>query len=350
MIETLRDTRKSIERKQFNLRLEEMLNSSQQYDLLRAIYLLDRRLSIQNRNLDESEVRNHIRFKGVTTLNFESSDIFSVEYDKVDKHIINLATPFFSFTANSGPLPQSFCELILSRERKKEYATSDFLDIFVHRLVTLFYLGRKKRDPSLVWGQNFQTSMEKIVDSLASLGRSSTEFKKSTNIQWLKHAGIFGGAPRSSTNLRTLIKDRYNLSIVNCWEFYGAWSGISGQRKGLKAGLDAVSLGNDAVLGTKSWSLSSGILIEIKNLDLKKFLSFLPTEENYSQIVTLVYRFLPRGISIFLNLHLGKSDIRNFKLSNQSGMRLGWNTWIGDITKADLDIVKLEFRLNENRL
>ena len=108
MIETLRDTRKSIERKQFNLRLEEMLNSSQQYDLLRAIYLLDRRLSIKNRHLDESEVRNHIRFKGVTTLNFESSDIFSVEYDKVDKHIINLATPFFHSQQTLDPYPSHF--------------------------------------------------------------------------------------------------------------------------------------------------------------------------------------------------------------------------------------------------
>ena len=92
MIETLRDTRKSIERKQFNLRLEEMLNSSQQYDLLRAIYLLERKLSIQNKNLDETEVRNHIRFKGLTTLNFESSDIFSVGYDKENKETRILST------------------------------------------------------------------------------------------------------------------------------------------------------------------------------------------------------------------------------------------------------------------
>jgi len=125
MTEEIMNARKTIQKEQSKLRLQEMMTDSQKYDLLRAIYLLERIASYKTKNLDQKEVRNHIRIKGVTTLNFESSDVYSIQYDKTKKNLINLATPFFSFTSNSGPLPQTFCELILDRERKRDCATSD---------------------------------------------------------------------------------------------------------------------------------------------------------------------------------------------------------------------------------
>ena len=350
MTEVITNARKTIEKNQLKLRLEEMMTDSQKYDLLRAIYLLERMTSYKTKNLDEKEVRKHIRIKGVTTLNFESSDVYSIQFDKTKKNLITLATPFFSFTSNSGPLPQTFCELILDRERKKDCATSDFLDIFLHRLVTLFYLGKKKRDPSLTWKKGSQTSIEKIVDSLASLGRSSTEFKTFSDVQWLRHAGIFGGAPRSSSNLLTLIKNRMNLNNITCCEFNGSWSDIALQRSSLSTGYEIAVLGKNAVLGKKSWNISSGLLIEIKKLDTRTFLSLLPTGKKYAELIKLIYRFLPRNISVLLKLYLGQQDVKNCKLSRQSTMRLGWNSWLGDLTKTNPDNVMLEFRLDENRL
>ena len=350
MTEEIINARKTNEKKQLKLRLEEMMSDSQKYDLLRAIYLLERIASYKTKNLDEKEVRKHIRIKGVTTLNFESSDVYSIQYDNTKKDLITLATPFFSFTSNSGPLPQTFCELILDRERNKDCAPSDFLDIFLHRMVMLFYLGKKKRDPSLVWKKDFQTSIEKIVDSLASLGRSSTEFKTFSDVQWLRHAGIFGGAPRSSSNLLTLIKNRMNLNNVTCCEFNGSWSDISSQRSSLGVGYENTVLGKNAVLGKKSWNLSSGLLIEIKKLDMRMFLSLLPTGKKYAELVKLIYRFLPRNISVLLKLYLGQQHKKNRKLSTQSTMRLGWNSWLGDLTRTDPGSVMLELRLDENRL
>ncbi len=350
MTDEIINARKTIEKKKSKLRLEEMMTAPQKYDLLRAIYLLERLASYQTKNLEEKEFRKHIRIKGVTTLNFESSDVYSIQYDNTKKDLITLATPFFSFTSNSGPLPQPFCELILDRERNKDCATSDFLDIFLHRMVTLFYLGKKKRDPSLVWKKDSQTSIERIVDSLASLGRSSTEFKTFSDVQWLRHAGIFGGAPRSSSNLLTLIKNRMNLNNITCCEFNGSWSNISSQQSSLGAGYENTFLGKNAVLGKKSWNLSSGLLIEIKKLDMRMFLSLLPTGKKNAELVKLIYRFLPRNISVLLKLSLGQQNIKNCKLSRQSTMRLGWNSWLGDLRKTDPGSVMLEFRLDENRL
>ncbi|GIR48912.1 MAG: hypothetical protein CM15mP58_10090 [Burkholderiaceae bacterium] len=93
MTEVIANARKTIEKKQLKLRLEEMMTDSQKYDLLRAIYLLERIASYKTKNLDEKEVRKHIRIKGVTTLNFESSDVYSIQYDKTKKK-----PHYFSYT------------------------------------------------------------------------------------------------------------------------------------------------------------------------------------------------------------------------------------------------------------
>ena len=78
---------------------------------LRAIYLLERLASYKTKNLEEKEVRKHIRIKGVTTLNFESSDVTQFNMT-IKKNLITLSTPFFLYF-KFGPLPQTFCELIL---------------------------------------------------------------------------------------------------------------------------------------------------------------------------------------------------------------------------------------------
>ena len=61
MTEEIINARKTIEKKQLKLRLEEMMTDSQKYDLLRAIYLLERLASYQTKNLEEKAVRKHIR-------------------------------------------------------------------------------------------------------------------------------------------------------------------------------------------------------------------------------------------------------------------------------------------------
>ena len=118
-----------------------------------------------------------------------------------------------------------------------------------------FYLGKKKRDPSLTWKKDSQTSIEKIVDSLASLGRSSTEFKTFSDVQWLRHAGIFGGAPRSSSNLLTLIKNRMNLNNITCCEFNGLGRTLLCSRSSLRTGYEN-EFRKKCRIRKKSWNIS----------------------------------------------------------------------------------------------
>ena len=59
MAEEIINVRKTIEKKQLKMRLEEMIADCQKYDLLRAIYLLERIASYKTKNLDEKEAFSH---------------------------------------------------------------------------------------------------------------------------------------------------------------------------------------------------------------------------------------------------------------------------------------------------
>ena len=74
-MEEIIDDRKTIEERHLKLRFEEMITNPQKYDLLRAIYLLERMASYKTKNLEEKEltvtngeISNTILANSVTTV------------------------------------------------------------------------------------------------------------------------------------------------------------------------------------------------------------------------------------------------------------------------------------------
>ena len=349
--EKKRSTGIHYELEKFQSRINDLLRNPHQYNLFRAAYLIERKIYIDEKLNRKNKQKSNLRFMGVSTLSFESSDLHSIESSLRIPNTIAIKTPFMSLASNSGPLPQPFCELILERERDKDFATSDFLDIFYNRIIHLFYYSRKKRNVSLCWNKNNRSIQEKIIDNIASLGRNVIEFKSASSSQWLNHAGIFAGAPRSVLNLTSLLRDRLRINDIECGEFKGSWVDISAANKKLAISGDTPVLGVDAVLGRRAWNLSSGFLISFNNLSKGNFLSLLPTGKKFSELVSIVRRFLPSQFRIYLRLNIDKSSYKNTQLLEGKQVRLGWNTWLGNLENSMVvDSVNLEFEVNETRL
>ena len=110
------------ELEKFQSRINALLKNPHQYSLLRAAYLIERKIYIDQKLNRKGKEKTNLRFMGVSTLSFESSDLYSIESSFRIPNTLAIKTPFMSLASSSGPLPQPFCELILERERNNYYS------------------------------------------------------------------------------------------------------------------------------------------------------------------------------------------------------------------------------------
>src|SRR5262245_21088531 len=84
----------------------------------------------------------HVRFKVLPSLNFPPSSIHDLEAPTAEKPA-RMTVSFLGLTGPSGVLPRHYTELLmrLAREARGEerYALRDWLDLFNHRFLSLFY-------------------------------------------------------------------------------------------------------------------------------------------------------------------------------------------------------------------
>ena len=200
---------------------ERLLNAPQGFDLFQAISLLEREGVAQGRvEIGASGGPEAVRLKSHVSLSFEASDVRNISRGAETGEAFTLSTPVLSLSGQGGPLPAAFTELLLERNAVKDFATSDFLDIIQHRLLSLFYINRKRRRLGLGWASPQASTIARSTAYLC--GHDVGNPDRQTHTPWLRHAGLIAGAPRSMTALCALLADRYAIRFQG-EQFVGGW-------------------------------------------------------------------------------------------------------------------------------
>ena len=326
--------------------VEKIITNPENFDLMQSISLLERD-AVKN-GFSPVGIRDtrgeSIRFQGKISLSFEASDLTSVKRSVLKSHSYDVQSPLMVLLGTSGAMPEPFTELVMYRNSIKDYATSEFLDIFHNKFLTLFYLARKKRVPGLSWESPDKSIISKASNLLGALGREKIENKKKGEVHWVRHTGLLSGIPRSMSGLLSILKDRFKFEEIDGRQFIGCWYELDYKDICKLDGSDTnCSIGRNVVLGRKTWDQTAGIKISIKNISWKKLKRFLPGGIDFFPMRKIIQRYLSRDVKVEISFSPRIYEINEFKLSKNSDNFLGFSSWLKPKNTENFQEVKLQF-------
>ena len=266
-----------------------------------------------------------------------------------------LTTTFLAFVGPNGALPRHYTSLLIERVRAKDLALRDFLDIFHHRAVSLFYRAWKKYRFSFAYecesrleGPKHEDSFTEGIYSLVGLGTDGLRRRQSFDDEALLfYAGHFVHYPRCAISLEILLGDYFGLP-VQVRQFQGQWLRLAADDQSslpspeTPQGLNT-KLGSNVVAGERVWNVESKLRVRVGPMGYADFCSFLPSGEALTAIVQMTRTYVGPQFDLDIQLVLKGAEAPWCRLGGDgaSASRLGWNAWVrcNEFTKDLCDAV-----------
>lgn len=225
-----------------------------------------------------------------------------------------------SLGGRSGPLPEVYTDMIKERMRFKDTSFRDFLDIFNHRMASLWYRLRKKMLPGFVQKPASTTPVGEAGLCLAGVPHihllQGTTLKPSLMVA---AQGLLWAQHRSLEGLQTLLEDYFHHPVkIEPWQ--GGWNNIH-EDEASRLGGPWNRLGHDSILGKRSWNTVQGLRIHIDKVDAQ---AEFPIDE-WRDVIRL---YVGLHMRVYVHLHYLHHTIKRIRLRPAPGFFLGRNTWL----------------------
>jgi type VI secretion system protein ImpH len=246
---------------------------------------------------------------------------------------------FLGLTGPSGALPYHYSRLLVERIRGGDLAFGDFLDIFHHRLISLFFKAWEKyrflfsSERSLREAR--QDTFTSCLFSLLGFGTPGLQDRMEIESRaLLSYAGLFAETHRTASSLQRILSDFLEVP-VEVVPFVGEWLALGAadrSRLGSPSAGDPMNnrLGVDTILGGRVWDVQGEFRVRLGPLPYERYLGFLPQGDALAPARDLVRTYVGPELDFQMLLVLSAEDVRPSRLGD-SGERkplLGWTTWL----------------------
>lgn len=308
-----------------------------------------------------------VRFRAHLSLAFPPSQIYEIERPTAELPLPAMTVTFLGLTGPSGVLPAHYTELLLRLRRGEKWpeqnSLRDWLDLFNHRLLSLFHRAWQKYRFLLPYerGEYARTEPDlftRCLFSLQGLGMPSLRERlrvaipappapldeeapranvlaQVDDLVLLYYGGLLAHRPRCAVSLEALLQDYFGFG-VEVRQFRGQWLLLDAANQSALGNLGPNNtLGHDVVAGERVWDVQGKFRIRLGPLDYARFTEFTPDRTP-----------VPRRKALFLLLHLVRlyggpefafdvqlvleaAAVPPCQLVAEGGIgpRLGWNTW-----------------------
>src|SRR5262245_2705359 len=195
------------------------------FDFFQAVRLLERvdrkRLPIGRYGEPTDEV---VRFRTRVSLGFPPSQIFELlEPADGESTPPEMMVAFMGLTGPMGVLPHHYTELLMERARYKDTALWDFLDLFNHRMISLFYRAWEKYRFPIAYERG-QDRFTEFLYNFIGLGTGGLR-RNRLNMPdegLLFYSGLIAQRPHSAGAAEAILGDYFGVD-ASVTQFKGQW-------------------------------------------------------------------------------------------------------------------------------
>jgi type VI secretion system protein ImpH len=276
-----------------------------------------------------------VRFRSRLTLTFPPSAIYELSEPHDGNKAVEMTVAFLGITGPLGVLPRHYTELLLERVRKKDFVLRDFLDVFNHRLISLFYRAWEKYRFPIAYERSVakQTEYDDFSLSLFDLVSMGTKGLRDRleigDEALLFYAGLLGQHPHSSTALASILHDYFEVP-VEVVQFVGQWLRLSPENRTRLGGEGNNALGINALAGNRVWDQQALFRLRLGPLTFAEFRRFLPAGKAFRPLVQFARYIAGQEFDFEVQLVLKAEEVPGVQLGEKGirAPRLGWTTWL----------------------
>lgn len=262
-----------------------------------------------------------VRFGGHASLSFPASEIQALEWEHTPPR---MRVNFMGLQGQCGVLPYSYTQLIEDRTRTRDNTLRDWLDIFNHRFLSLFYRAWKRYrlpiDPART---------RDMVFAVIGLGTKGLTARQSVEDESLAfYGGLLGMQPRSAGALERMLEDYFRVP-VEVEQFMGGWYTLSADALCRFEERETASecLGMGVVVGDEVWDQQSRVRVKLGPMSRERYEEFLPGRAGFTRLRELTRFYARDQIDFEAQLILQREDVPGCKLDEEP-VQLGWTTWM----------------------
>ncbi|HLL12351.1 MAG TPA: type VI secretion system baseplate subunit TssG [Rubrivivax sp.] len=263
-----------------------------------------------------------------------------------------LGVRFFGLLGPHGPMPLHFTEYVRDRARNHADATlARFLDMFHHRLLSLFYRAWAHTQPVV---HRDRPAEDRYAAWLgATVGRDASTHGRHALPETAKlyQAGLLGGRSRHAEGLTKLLQQHFRVP-VRVVQNVGQWLELQDEDRGhlgTSSGRStALRLGRTANIGSKVWDRQYTFRIVLGPMTLEQYEGFLPGQQGWRELNEWVTLYAGMDKRWDVELCLAAAEVPAPRLGRH--LRLGLISWAGAGRRPARDRSDLRLRSTLNPL
>jgi len=326
--------------------IDDLLAHPGAYTFYQAVRLLERFANATPVGFQGPARQEALRFRALDSLAFPVSEID--EISRIKKPWDD-STEDFLITANfmglygpSSPLPAFYTERIIQSGDLGDDESRDrlraFLDIFHHRIFSLFYRALYKCRYHLVFKKDGSDTFSHYMRCLIGRGtKGMPDERPVLAVRMIRYAGLLTQRPKSAEGLRGILADYFSGLGVRVKQCVGRWVKVEDNNS---LGAQFSRLGADLIVGSRVFDRTGRFLVSIGPMGLKEFMRFIPGKPWMEELKDLIKLYLVDELEFSVEVQLRGDEVPTVQLGSETAPALlGWTSWSASRSREDRSVV-----------